>query len=127
MNTATLYRVQHPKDGRGPFRPGLSEFWTDETGPPSLPAIFEEMELDLITRREPPGYVKGCAVRTLQHINQWFTPKEQRTLHALGFQIVQLSECEILAESPHQLLFRRPVPHTTIATIHPWPHGLKIA
>lgn len=116
----SLYRVQHPKDGRGPFRPGLSHEWVDDEGE-QLPTVFHQFPLSIITRPEPPNYRKGCAVRNLETLVRWFTPNEQQKLQALGYHLVQLHYCEILCESPEQILFRRPHSHTEKLTILAWP------
>lgn len=117
-----VFRVQDT-DGRGPFKPGFSKNWADEQFAPgikALPTMMEEFGWDLIEREGRAGEHFGTAVRSVDRLNAWFSPTEQRKLEALGFSIVSLIPGRILAESENQLIFARKAPLRCGVIILPW-------
>lgn len=104
-----VYRIQD-REGRGPFRPGMSKFWASEgfeDGIKPLPTFAEEFGPDIVDRLGRPGEWFGSAVRTREDINRWFSKAERERLHTLGYKLVRLSVDRILAESENQLVFAR--------------------
>lgn len=100
-----VYRVQHIEDGRGPWRSGFTHLWSDDKSlPPPWFDEFPSVELD-------HGYYYGSGVNTIDGLLLWFTTKELGKLFVLGYQVVEIHDCEIVAESDSQVLFRRSVPH----------------
>lgn len=106
-----VLRIQDHK-GRGPWRPGLSEKWVDAWRTAQLPPIYEEIPdfVSLVNRSHFDGFHVGCAVRQANLLS-WFSITELSRLSALGFGVVDASECVVLAETKHQLLIgsKRPL------------------
>lgn len=101
-----VYRVQHTEDGRGPWRPGgFTNAWSE--GKPLPPPWFEEFPSVVLDH----GHYYGSGVKTIDGLLLWFTTKELGKLFNLGYQVVELHGCEIVAESDSQVLFRRLLPH----------------
>lgn len=110
MNTNTVYRIQD-KDGRGPYKPGWSHEWQEmrclidgwekPTFMDEFPGILDRINhyFDTI------GGHFGCGFRTMEQLNNWFTPAEIEKLKRFGYSIVKISVNEILAESDNQLVF----------------------
>ncbi len=104
----TVYRVQDA-DGRGPFKPGFSVKWIDDSYRPMPPSWIEEFGLDCIYEL-PEGWHFGSAVRSVTDLRQWFTQSELDRLLLLGYKPVRMEVEKIVRESPHQVLFARAVP-----------------
>jgi hypothetical protein len=107
--TITVYRWQD-KDGRGPYRPGTTQFWADADNQAKNPAFYREFGMDIVWQRRPRE-VLGCAFRTIEQMNRWFTEDEQLRMRLLGYEFGTLEADRILAESERQLVFacRRPL------------------
>lgn len=105
----TIYRVQHEKDGRGPYRPGLTWQWQEEDGP-AHPPIQLEFDVPSAWSQALTGQAVGCGFRTLEQLHRWFSPMELAKLTALGFRVVKLEVDRVLAESENQLIFCRSKP-----------------
>ncbi len=121
----TVYRIQNNL-GRGPFQPGFSHKWSDDSftgGCKAHPTWMEEFGEHLITKRGRPGEHFGSAVRTLDKLREWFSPTERDKLAAFGFQCVMLDADRILAESENQLVFARKLPLRWGGVIIPMPTG----
>lgn len=52
----------------------------------------------------------GSGVRRPEQIRKWFTPAEMLRLRILGYQFVAMEVDRVLAESKHQLVFKRTKP-----------------
>jgi hypothetical protein len=102
-----VYRIQD-KDGRGPFKPGFSHMWVDEEGP-CHPSCMEDFGWDF-ANLIPKGHAAGCAFRTMEQLNKWFSETELTKLELLGYRIAELEIEKVLAESPTQLLVCRKEP-----------------
>lgn len=103
-----LFRVED-RDGRGPYRPGLSAKWISDRDHP--PPFFEELGIAL-------GHVRflfgddedgKCGCVSLDQLSLWFDRKELRRLKRMGFKVVQVRARRIVAETPTQVVF---VPET---------------
>jgi hypothetical protein len=98
--------------GRGPWRPGFSHRWVDMKGPPQLPPIQDEIDLPALLRALQRRQLHvGCGVRGWEGVKRWFSYTERLKLGLLGFRLVDASGCEVLAETPHQVVVgsRRPL------------------
>ena len=119
---ALVYRVQD-SEGRGPFRPGFSQRWSDldfTPGMEQLPTIIEEFGRDIFQRLGRPGEHYGTAVRDVDGLKRWFSPTERERLEKLNFRIVFLRVNRVLAESKNQLLFARTRPLRTGVAFISW-------
>lgn len=103
-----IIRIQDA-EGRGPFRPGFSAKWLDDVRNFSLPSVIEEFPKEVRRIQATPGYY-GCGCRDIDQLRTWFTPAELVRLQILGYRMVALDADEVLAESKHQVLFRRSRP-----------------
>lgn len=114
-----LFRVQ-AADGRGPWRPGLSKHWIDDSSMRPLPkdvlAAFGSGWL----RKIPHGWHAGCACRTLGALLEWFTTMEQRRLESMGYTPVSLRPDLIIAENEDQVVFARRLPLSSNIVLLPW-------
>jgi hypothetical protein len=125
--TTRVYRVQDG-EGRGPFRPGFSRHWADETfrgRVKPFPTWMQEFGADLIERLGKGDEHFGSAVRTPEKLCEWFSPMERAKLALLGYSAVSLSIYRVLAESENQLVFARKFPLHRDALIIQWPVELS--
>lgn len=99
------------KDGRGPFKPGMTAKWADATGD-SPPTIFEDFPaLDRIVKKaHKAGLHLGCACDGLESLNSYFTRNEQIRLLELGYRIHRAPTSSVLLRSKSQVLFAVPKP-----------------
>lgn len=119
VGIATLYRVQ-AADGRGPWRPGLSKHWIDnESNRPLQPAVHEAFGWDWL-KKIPQEWHAGCACRTLDGIQAWFTPVEQTRLEAMGYAPVAINVDKIIEENADQVVFARRMPLYLDIILLPW-------
>ena len=118
-----VYRIQD-KDGRGPWRPGLTRVWSDPEFGPGVENLLPwgvEFGLDLLARRGLPGEYYGCAVRKPAELRRWVSATERSRLAALGFSVVSVKADRILAESKNQIVFASRLPLARAAIIVlPW-------
>lgn len=100
-----ILRVQDSK-GRGPWRPGLSEKWVDSFRTSQNPPIYEEYPEFVLKVREAHGRGLhiGCAARGRAGLLSWFSPMEIVRLSDMGFRVVDASACDVLHETPTQVL-----------------------
>lgn len=106
-----VYRIQD-LDGRGPFKPGLTDRWLEcRPDHENLLPFFEEFPE---TRYVPflPGMHYGCGCLTLQQLRRWFSPVEYARLYRMGYRCVKLKIGGLVASSSIQAVFhRRPALH----------------
>jgi len=101
-----LLRIQD-ENGRGPWKPGFSHNWVDDSRRFDLPPLQEDFGLDfkpIVEAAFQRGLHIGTAVRGPERFNQWFTPSERLKLAMFGYRIVDASSCEILGETNWQAL-----------------------
>ena len=103
-----IYRIQ-AADGRGPFRPGVTEQWIGEPRWKDRPSLMEEFDMRDILARVANRHM-GCGFRTPEQLRKWFDVNERAKLARLGYHPVTMTVDEILAESPTQLVFARRTP-----------------
>lgn len=115
-----VYRVQHKRDGRGPYRPGVSVQWADKEGRCDLPTWMAEFGTGLLNEVAPNEQM-ACAFRDLDQMKAWFTATECERLERLGFALVRLQVDRVVAESKFQMVVARRRPFNTDAIIVPWP------
>ena len=114
-----IYRVQD-RDGRGPYRPGVSKLWVDHNDVLPPPTWMAEFGSDLRTQMHPDEYV-GCGMRRLDQLERWFSPSERVRLQALGYRLVALNVDRIIAESENQVVFGRRRPLVSGVTVMRFP------
>lgn len=114
-----VYRVQDA-EGRGPYRPGMSVRWVDDTDVPPPPTWIAEFGEQVRQQLRPDEYV-GCGVRSLAQLAKWFSRTEMPRLRALGYQLVTLHVDRILGESPNQVVFARRRPLNDGVTLVRYP------
>lgn len=99
-----IYRIQD-KDGRGPYKPGMSAQWVDRDRDESdRPPFYFEFGMDVI-KKAIYGQSIGCGFRTIKQLRTWFSDRERATLRSMGYNIVTLEADNILGESKNQLVF----------------------
>ena len=111
--TNIIYRIQD-KDGRGPYKPGMSIKWCDEEGhysgdytnlPPFMdefgPSVLDELNLIISVS----GGACGCGFRSMEELHNWFSPTELERLKALGYSIVRIEAKKIIRSSHRQTVF----------------------
>lgn len=107
-----LLRMQDA-NGRGPYKPGFSARWLDDTRDFSLPALQEDFGLDfkpMVDAAFRRGLHLGTAVRGAERFNEWFTKTERVKLALLGYRVVDASGCEVLGETKWQVVIGSPNP-----------------
>ena len=117
-----LYRIQD-REGRGPWRPGFSAEWLelDSDRPLPVPITSELANFHSLVKQAHQRRMHiGCAVRGLDGLAKWFLPSELAKLRELGFRLVRCSTCEILAETPNQVLFASKAPLARLPRVS-WP------
>jgi hypothetical protein len=111
-----VYRIQD-SDGRGPYRPELgSQQWKDAGHDKRNPPFYVECGFECIDTRRP-GEHMGCAFRTIEQAQRWFSADEYMRLRVLGYRFVRLAVDRIAAESPTQLVVARKRPFAEGATV----------
>ncbi len=103
-----IYRIQGA-DGRGPFRPGLTEKWIGDPRWADRPSLMEDFDMTEVLARVR-GRNMGCGFRTPEQLTTWFDAQERAKLAKLGFHPVTMTVDEIVAESRTQLVFARVMP-----------------
>lgn len=124
MSAAVLvYRVQHDDDGRGPYRPGFSASWVDDSDQIDSVAenVFHLLSPRLLQEMRVSGLHIGCGCRTLSTLLSWFTPTERVRLALHHYSIVRLAVDVVYAESARQVVFGRRRSLTEGATRYRWP------
>lgn len=100
-----IYRVQHKKDGRGPYRPGFTFQWLDTNRDDyERPPHFMEFGHDFLDRI-PFRFSAGSGFRDLEQLKKWFSNSELNKLKDFGFKVVKLKVNRIIEESDKQLFF----------------------
>ena len=115
----TVYRVQD-KEGRGPFRPGFSQYWLDDDlgERVHLPCWSQEFGDDLIQKNYRKRHHYGSAVTNVDLITIWFSPSELLRLYHWGYSVVSMEADRILAESTLQVVIERKRPfHKGVSSI----------
>ncbi len=108
--SSKLFRVQD-QEGRGPYRPGFSRFWSSPDGPIVLPWWTElGLSMKAAFAMIPHGAHSGSAFTSLDKLDEWFLPEEQEKLDGLGFRIVRFRPDKIVAETPTQVVFAQNYP-----------------
>lgn len=119
---SVVFRVQD-HEGRGPFRPRISQQWIDESAPtPMFPTWMEEFGWNVFERSGgKPGEHFGSACVSISDLCRWFNERERRALGGLGFSIASFSDARILATSPHQVVVARARPFAIGGSTRRWP------
>lgn len=109
--SALVFRVQD-RDGRGPWKPGFSEKWIDDS---RTDAEYEALkpgplEFGDVARQAIYGMHLGYGCESLEQLRRWFTEQEYRTLRRHGYRAVKIEVGRILASSELQCVFERSKP-----------------
>lgn len=98
------YRVMHPIDGRGPWRPGFSHHWT--TGEDHRPDETTQQLMRGIDFR--PLMLRyrqfGTVCPTLEMLAVWFTKQETLNLERIGYLVCHVTIDQILKVGRYQNL-----------------------
>ena len=108
MTVIRVYRWQDA-EGRGPYRPGVPQYWADDANQAKNPAFFQEFGMDIV-KTVRPGETFGCGFRTTEQMRQWFNEAERQRMRLLGYRFGWLDVDRIVAESEKQLVFARRIP-----------------
>ena len=116
-----VYRVQD-SDGRGPWKPGVSKYWIDDS---AHVGRLTETLMDLCggveaIRKLPSGWHYGCACESLEGIAAWFTPNERIILDTMGYHPVSIKADKIMFRSEWQVLIARKRPLRVGYVMVPW-------
>lgn len=110
MGREYIYRVQD-REGRGPFRPGVTHVWADKEGQPFPPSFTEHPKFKSVVRRaHSKGLHLGAAVIGLASLSRWFSTEELVRLDYLGYRIVDASACTVELSDNFQVLVSSPLP-----------------
>lgn len=121
MSRTRVFRIQDI-EGRGPYRPGMSQHWVDDHGPPPPPTWMEEFG-DVTNTLLPDEHV-GCGCISLDQLFRWFTPTELQRLGQLRYRLVTIWADRILAQSVNQVVFTSKKP-LALATVLRLPEANK--
>jgi len=100
-----LLRVQD-KDGRGPFRQGVTKLWCEYNH--RLPSVMEDFPdlLDDLRPYHKQGLRIGCGVRGgYDGLKRWFSESEFQKLDTLGYRVVRVKNYVVVCESESQVIF----------------------
>lgn len=105
-----VYRMQD-HEGRGPFKPGFTKEWSeDREDLDNLTSILKDWHK--VKPKLLKGYHVGCACKSLEQLQRWFTPTEYERLLGHGYKVVSLKPGMILLETEVQVVFQRKLPLT---------------
>ena len=102
-----VWRVQD-KNGRGPYKPGLSSQWADGDSGRICAPWWIELGLGMGDAHSAldNGMHSGCAFRSVEQARQWFSRGELRRLARLGYELVPIDADAIAYETPTQLVIQ---------------------
>ena len=118
MKTIPYYRIQD-KEGRGPFKPGMTQHWADTVRNQKkdqkhrIP-IFDEQGIEYVDKSMFKRGQYGTVCYSIDHLKMWFSAEERRKMHDLGYYIVEVTGYEIIFKGKCQLLISSPVPLSEI-------------
>lgn len=118
----TVFRYQD-NEGRGPFKPGMTERWLVDHGSKPVGLINElgvwrvRLAMETFVRKHQEIHNFGFGCESLDDIFRWFTPSERRTLDRLGYQLVAMLADDLVARNPNEVLFARRRPLSRRAVI----------
>lgn len=117
-----VYRVQRIDDGRGPYRPGETESWSD-CDPERQPSLFNEFgSPDEVSRAFASSSwpVFGCGFLSLDGLYRWFSDVESKKLSERGYVVVSMEADGLIFRSNKQVVFGRRLPLTLGVVVLPW-------
>ena len=102
----TIYRIEHPVelDGMWYDRHGNPKKRIHELCPDGLAKDFP-MPLNLPLHRKD-GNIWVSAGKSMENMNQWFTPEDAKSLYSAGFKLFEFTVSEY-QELEMEILFRR--------------------
>jgi hypothetical protein len=110
LTAPPVYRIQDSM-GRGPYKPGFSQLWTEDR-PDSefeqLKPIYSEFPHFL--QKSTPGYHLGVGCLTIEQLQRWITPSEWQTLQNYGYDCCIIQPDRIVEQSNIQCIFECRLP-----------------
>lgn len=107
-----IYRIQDI-DGRGPWKPGFSGRWVEYRDDHQL---LQPWYIEFPDLKFEKNWRYYCGCETIEQLQRWITREEYATLRILGYRSVIIDECEIVARSDIQCVFRKREKLTVSAT-----------
>lgn len=106
MKTKTIYRIEIPEDRNGMWynKDGVFQKTIDILCPNGIAKDFP-MPLNLELHRKD-GRVWNSAGKSIQNMNEWFSPEDARNLMNSGFKIFEF-DVNIYNELENEILFCR--------------------
>jgi len=106
-----VYRVQD-REGRGPWRPGFSQFWViDRFDHANLRPWMDDFGDEVVDAVKASRSLRiGCGCATIDQLQRWFTHDEYATLKWFGYSAVMIVADRIVAQNDRQLVFQRKIP-----------------
>lgn len=106
-----VWRVQNG-EGRGPYKPGLSEQWSDGNSGRDCVPWWIELGLPMVAAHDSlrGNMHTGCAFETKEKAKEWFSRSELRRLSKLGYRLVQINVDAIRYRTPTQLVVQSITP-----------------
>lgn len=107
----SVYRIQDA-NGRGPFKPGMTRFWSvDRPDHDNLRPWLESVSHSQLATWHRKYRHLGCGCLTLEELRRWFVPREYETLLLMGYRAVEIGADSILWRDGTQVVFgrRRPL------------------
>lgn len=102
-----MLRIQDA-EGRGPWRPGFSQFWID---PDKDDSLCPPMMVEFPNWREAIGLAQaqglthfGCCVLGVGGLHRWFTPPEMCRLRQYGYFLVDASMLKPILRGKSQII-----------------------
>ena len=120
-----IFRVQD-KDGRGPYKPGMSIKWADKdmghyrgklTNLPPFMDEFPGIVEEITDMYDKQGGAFGCGFTSLEQLDRWFSKAEQQRMKTLEYHMVKIKPKKIIRSSKNQTVFWHDRPLAEIAEI----------
>ena len=104
MKTVTIYRIENTETNHGMW------YRLDGTYDPFIMTLTEGISRDLPMEKHP-RYQKDnvawfSAGKSIENMNQWFSPRDAQELHDAGYELFSFTVKEYQMEE-HQCLFTR--------------------
>jgi len=111
----TVFRYQD-NEGRGPFKPGMTERWLvdHESKPKGLIQRIGphgvRFAINCFVRKHAEIHNLGFGCATIDGLFRWFTREERIMLHGFGYRMVAMQVDGIVAENDDEIIFARRMP-----------------
>lgn len=108
----TIFRYQDD-EGRGPFRPGMTDRWlVEHEGKPNglvleLGPSGLRCAINCFAKKHREIHNLGFGCVSIDGLFKWFTREERETLKMLGYDLVAMQVDGVVAENRDEVLFAR--------------------